>query len=301
MATLLVNVKLKDGVDQNSFVSEFDSVSEVTVKDLLPNIPTLVVFNVEDSYLSTLKSHSSVEVAEEEPEAFPTVTYPSQPSTYTLSNKTVTFNTINASKDGTDFISYQHYLDTDAMQKDGNNDLGYALDYNDTSTGFPDRTVFDEIFDYAGQTYSSRYTGKHVDIITMEGGAGFTGNTYQGYQDTHPDFDNPDSTGNTRCVPMNWNGCSQAYNVQVTSNDMFSAHAIGTLSAAGGIHSGFAKKAKLYSIYMAEGLATTCNAVIHFHNNKGTNGTTGLKDPTIVIGEYQSLLDSYYAIKIEDF
>ena len=134
----------------------------------------------------------------------------------------------------------------------------------------------------------------------MEGGAGFTGNTYQGYQDTHPDFDNPDSTGNTRCVPMNWNGCSQAYNVQVTSNNMFSAHAIGTLSAAGGIHSGFAKKAKLYSIYMAEGLATVCNDVIHFHNNKSTNGTTGLKDPTIVVGEFQYLRDTYDGIKITD-
>ena len=300
MATLLVNVKLKDGVDQNSFVSEFESVSEVTVKDLLPNIPTLVIFNVEDSYLSTLQSHSSVEVAEEEPQSFPTVTYPSQPSAYTLSNKNVSANLIDASEDGTDYLSFQHYLDTDLMQKDGNNDLGYALDYNDTSTGFPDRTVFDEIFDYSGQTYSSRYTGKHVDIVTMEGGAGFTAGTYQGYQDTHPDFDNPDSTGNTRCVPMNWNGCSQAYNVQVTSNDMFSAHAIGTLSAAGGIHSGFAKKAKLYSIYMAEGLATVCNAVIHFHNNKSTNGTTGLKDPTIVVGEFQYLRDTYDGIKITD-
>ena len=300
MATLLVNVKLKDGVDQNSFVSEFDSVSEVTVKNLLPNIPTLVIFNVEDSYLSTLQSHSSVEFAEEEPQSFPTVTYPSQPSPYTLSNKIVSANLIDATEDGTDYLSFQHYLDTDLMQKDGNNDLGYALDYNDTSTGFPDRTVFDEIFDYSGQTYSSRYTGKHVDIVTMEGGAGFTGNTYQGYQDTHPDFDNPDSTGNTRCVPMNWNGCSQAYNVQVTSNNMFSAHAIGTLSAAGGIHSGFAKKAKLYSIYMAEGLATTCNAVIHFHNNKSTNGTTGLKDPTIVVGEFQYLRDTYDGIKITD-
>ena len=300
MATLLVNVKLKNGVDQNSFVSEFDSVSEVTVKDLLPNIPTLVVFNVEDSYLSTLQSHSSVEVAEEEPESFPTVTYPSAPSAYTLSNKIVSPSVVNASRDGTDYISFQHYLDTDVMQKDGSNDLGYALDYNDSSSGFPDRTIFDESYQYTGQTYSSRYTGKHVDIVTMEGGAGFTGNTYLGYQDTHPDFDNPDSTGNTRCVPMNWNGCSQAYNVQVTSNNMFSAHAIGTLSAAGGIHSGFAKKAKLYSIYMAEGLATVCNAVIHFHNNKSTNGTTGLKDPTIVVGEFQYLRDTYDGIKITD-
>ena len=89
MAIKLVNVKLKDGVDQNSFVSEFDSVSEVSVNNLLPNIPTLVVFNVEESYLSTLQSHSSVEVAEEEAQAFPSVTYPSQPSTYTLSGKNV--------------------------------------------------------------------------------------------------------------------------------------------------------------------------------------------------------------------
>ena len=44
--TVVVNVKLKDGVDQTSFVSQFDSVSEVSVKDLLPNIPTLVIFDV---------------------------------------------------------------------------------------------------------------------------------------------------------------------------------------------------------------------------------------------------------------
>ena len=105
MAIKLVNVKLKDGVDQNSFVSQFDSVSEVTVNNLLPNIPTLVVFNVEESYLSTLQSHSSVEVAEEEPEAFLPVTYPSLPSTYTLSNKTVAPNVVTASRDGTDYIS----------------------------------------------------------------------------------------------------------------------------------------------------------------------------------------------------
>ena len=300
MATLLVNVKLKDGVDQNSFVSEFDSVSEVTVKDLLPNIPTLVVFNVEDSYLSTLQSHSSVKVAEEEPQSFPTVTYPSQPSAYTLSNKSVTYNIVNASRDGTDYLSYQHYLDTDVMQKDGSNDVGIAEDYNAFDNSYTARTVFDETNTYTGQTYSSRYTGKHVDIITMEGGSGISGTTYQGYQDTHPDFDNPDSTGNTRCVPMNWNGCSQSYNVQVTSNNMLEAHAIGTLSAAGGIHTGFAKKAKLYAIYMAEGLATCCNAIIHFHNNKGTNGTTGLKDPTIVVGEFQYLRDTYDGIKITD-
>ena len=106
--TIIVNVKLKDGVDQTEFVSEFDSVSEVSVNNLLPNIPTLVVFNVEESYLSTLQSHSSVEVAEEEAQAFPSVTYPSQPSTYTLSGKNVTANLVYSGVSGTDFISASH-------------------------------------------------------------------------------------------------------------------------------------------------------------------------------------------------
>ena len=300
MSIKLVNVKLKDGVDQNSFVSEFDSVSEVTVKNLLPNIPTLVVFNVEESYLSTLQSHSSVQVAEVEPEAFTPVTYPNLPSEYTISNKNVSVNQVfgGVNDDGTDYLSYQHYLDTDLMQRDGTNKLGYAGDYGSSGSQTA-RTTYDENYEYPGQTYSSRYTGKYVDIVTLEAGA-FTGSTYQGYQDTHPDFDDPDNTGNTRCVPMNWNGCSQAYNVQVTSNNMFSDHAIGTLSAAGGIHSGFAKKAKLYALYMNEGVATTVNAIIHFHNNKGTNGTTGLKDPTIVVGEFQYLQDTYTGIKVSD-
>ena len=298
MATLLVNVKLKDGVDQNSFVSEFDSVSEVTVKDLLPNIPTLVIFNVEDSYLSTLQSHSSVEIAEEEPQSFPTVTYPSQPSAYTLSNKTVAYNIINASRDGTDYLSYQHYLDTDAMQKDGSDDLGIAGDYNAAASGsFPARAIFDENGQYASQTYSSRYTGKHVDIVALEVGPI---ESYAGYQDNHPDFDNPDNTGNTRVVPMNWNGCSSASNIQVTSNSMLTAHAIGTLSAAGGVYGGIAKKSNLYAIYTSDALATVCNAIIHFHNNKGTNGTTGLKNPTVVVGEFQYLRDTYKAIKVSD-
>ena len=303
MAIKLVNVKLKDGVDQNSFVSEFDSVSEVSVNNLLPNIPTLVVFNVEESYLSTLQSHSSVEVAEEEAQAFPSVTYPSQPSTYTLSGKNVTADLVYSGVSGTDFISYQHYLDTDIMQKDGTNKLGYGIDYSGSYSGsLPNRPTYDENYEYTGQTYSSRYTGKHVDIVALE--VGPLDSTYSGLQDSHPEFDNPDNTGNTRCVPTNWNGCSSDSNNQVTSNSMFDdGHAIGTLSAAGGIHGGISKKSNLYAIYLYgnntnDSLSACCNAIIHFHNNKSTNGTTGLKNPTIVIGEFQYLFDTYYGIKI---
>ena len=51
---------------------------------------------------------------------------------------------MNASRDGTDYISYQHYLDTDAMQKDGSDDLGIANDFNAYDNSYTARTIFDE-------------------------------------------------------------------------------------------------------------------------------------------------------------
>ena len=56
------------------------------------------------------------------------------------------------------------------MQKDGSNDLGVAGNYNSYAPSYTARTIFDENDDYAGQTYSSRYTGKHVDIFALEVG-----------------------------------------------------------------------------------------------------------------------------------
>ena len=90
--------------------------------------------------------------------------------------------------------------------------------------------------------------------------------------------------------PRDWYGCEGTDNNQVTDGSMFSNHAIGVLSAAGGVNCGFAKKAKLYSTFLGKDgsgdtLTEICEAIVHFHNNKSVNGTTGLKDPTVVIGE----------------
>ena len=38
-------------------------------------------------------------------------------------------NQVYGAVDGTNYISYQHYLDTDTMQKDGTDKLGYAGNY----------------------------------------------------------------------------------------------------------------------------------------------------------------------------
>ena len=305
MAIQVIEVKLKEGTDEAAFISEFDSVSEVTVKNTIPDIPTLLVMKIEESYLSTFRSHTSVEWADKLPQAFPSVTYPSVPSKYTQSAKKVDYGPYSASENGTDYIPYQFYLDSDLFQKSGNNKLGIANDYNSFDNSYTARTKYDEIDDLAGQIYSSNYTGKYVDIITIEAPDTFDANS--GKQDSHPDFDDPDNTGNTRCVPKNWYQCEGTQNNQVTSNSMFSSHAMGVLSVCGGVNCGYAKKSKLYATYLESSVSTTgdtlteiCQAIIYFHNNKGTNGTTGLKDPTVVIGEFQYLQDTYQGIKITD-
>jgi len=299
MAKLVVEVKIKDDVDEASFISEFDNIDEVSVKNTIPELPTLLVMYVEESYLSTFQSHPSVVCAEHLPPAYPAITYPNLPSRITLSNKTVSdyANIMGGTPvDGTTLIPYHLYLNSDIIPKTVLGRIGAATNYQRTEEDLPS---------YDNVTYSSNFTGKYVDIVTLESGQVVS--TYAGDQDSHPDFDDPDNTGNTRCVPKNWYECEGSSNNQVTSNSMFTPHGMGVLSAAGGLNCGFAKKSKLYATYLGgefnvggDTLTEICQAIVHFHNNKGINSTTGLKDPTIVIGEFQYLQDTKYALKVDD-
>ncbi len=70
MSVVQVDVTLKSGTDEEAFINSFDSIPEVELNDRIVSIPTLVVFNVEDSYIDTLKSHSSVVSVEEVLQSF---------------------------------------------------------------------------------------------------------------------------------------------------------------------------------------------------------------------------------------
>ena len=102
---------------------------------------------------------------------------------------------------------------------------------------------------------------------------------------------------------MNWSGCEGASNNQVSTNSMFSAHSIGTLSAAGGIYGGLGKKSSLRTCFLGttgDSVTECFDAIKAWHNSKPNNSETGIKSPTIVIAEYQYLQDNYYSIKVED-
>ena len=60
MAKIAVDITLVNGTDEDAFINSFDSIPEVTLKNKLPNSPTLLVLKVEESYIDTLKSDSRI-------------------------------------------------------------------------------------------------------------------------------------------------------------------------------------------------------------------------------------------------
>ena len=178
---------------------------------------------------------------------------------YQSSNNSGYGGTINVTKSGTNSVGKR-------------TDASYLPDINNK---------------YSGVDYSSQWTGKHVDIVTMEvGGAWAPSN----YHVSHPDFDSLTSPGTTRFIPQDWPGLVENANLQVSNGtQILTSHGIGVLSAAGGTICGFAKHANLYQMtsYGSDSFADMYNALATWHNAKSVNPTTGKKNPTIAIGEVQ--------------
>ena len=149
---------------------------------------------------------------------------------------------------------------------------------------------------FADATYSSRWTGKFVDIVTCE--AGSSTMVAANYHNGHTDFDDLDNPGTSRMIPKDWSpyGLNSDRNKdQVTTGVMNTSHGMGVLSVAGGSVCGYAKKAKLYQTTGGGTNPDTTpeiiNGIVAWHNAKtGNPNNNNLKDPTIIIGEVQWLL-----------
>tara|TARA_Y100001970_G_scaffold83809_1_gene105891 strand:+ start:479 stop:2353 length:1875 start_codon:yes stop_codon:yes gene_type:complete len=293
MAKVITDITLKDGTDEAAFITDVTSNSEVDLKNRMPNTPTIVVLKVEESYLDTLRSHSSVLNVEVPPPTKSIVTYPSIPSKYTVTGRRVTgyeFPSDRASVDGRTCLSLQHYYDSDLMVTD---------DYIGMM-GTDGQADKDDHYRLTNQTYSSNYTGKHVDIIIHE--SGDTEASENG-SESHPDFDDPDNTGTSRCIKMNWPDLESTHNNQVTNGNMWNYHGLKSASVAAGLVGGLAKKAKIRTVYSSteDTAIEIYDAIKGWHNAKGNNPSTGIPDPTIVVIEWSYFSTNHeYAIKCED-
>lgn len=277
----ILDVVLVDGTDKQEFVNSFDAETQADWWNMLTEIPSVISMHVEESFIDEFKSDSRVISAEERPEYFHT----DIPPIYSMT-KTITAVSPPTTEIGSDYAPLQFYLDSNVIrssQKIGSNNW------------------LDEAKEIPNATYYSRWTGKNVDIVTLEVSYPPI-DALVNVHDNHPDFQDLDNPGESRVIPMNWVDLEDVNNNQVTSNKVFSDHGMGVLSAAAGTICGFAKRSKLRAAYITaeDGSVEIINAIIYWHNNKPVNPETGVKNPTIMIAEYQELQDRRFGIKIDD-
>lgn len=276
---IIVDITLKNGVDKQEFVGSFDPVSQVDWWNMLKYIPNCVSVNVEKSFLPELKLDERVVKLEERPQAIPS-------STVSVTG-TVTALIPPTSDQGSDYLPLQFYLDSNQIQPDV---IGQKVGRNET---------YDDTGQVLNATYTSKWNGKNVDIVTLE--VGPVDDTLANVHDSHPDFIDIFNPLETRVIPMNWLDLEDASNNQVSSNSCLSDHGMGVLSAAGGAICGYAKESSLRAAYITseDGVVECINAIISWHNNKTANPLTGLANPTIMIAEYQYLQDRRLGIPID--
>lgn len=271
----LYNIVLHPNVDQHEFLHEVLGENCHCV-DECENIPNVIVLQMEESRAAELRTHSSVYRVEEEltPE-------PADLSSFFLTNKTFTGSFPPTGQNPKNYGPLQFYFFNNQLNSNGLNIGTHANDNSPQITG----------------SYYSCWLGKHVDIVTLE----VSGSKNTAVLTTpHPDFVKLGTASTVKFIPNNWTGLSNSENInQVGNTSLLTSHAIGVLSAAAGTYCGYAKESNLYALYL-ETVAGCVNSVINWHNAKSINPVTGLKNPTILIYEFQYLYNHSTLYKISN-
>ena len=176
MAKVLLDVILVEGTDKQEFVDSFNADTEADWWNMLGSMPNLIVMNVEEDYIETFRSHSSVIQATEIPEALEASTLPSTEGM----SKWFTASTSSAYRDpsgnGEDNAPVQFIYDANQILPTdvSGTPISVGKDDDSQSTG-------------KEEWFYQRWTGKHVDIVTLE--VGPISSSYYGLHDVHPDFE----------------------------------------------------------------------------------------------------------------
>lgn len=176
MAKVLLDVILVEGTDKQEFVDSFNADTEADWWNMLGSMPNLIVMNVEEDYIETFRSHSSVIQATEIPEAVEASIAPQVEGM----NKWFTSSTSSAHRDPSgngEFNAPVQFI------YDANQILPTDISGSPISVGRDD----DSFSTGKTESFYQRWTGKHVDIVTLE--VGPISSSYYGLHDVHPDFE----------------------------------------------------------------------------------------------------------------
>lgn len=279
-------VLLHEGTDQDKFLDEITD-DHCHCLHGCEHIPDVVVMSVSISEIETIKNHPSVKELVIEP---PKVSFNLPP--FFSKTRTFTSEQPSASLDVRNFGPLQFYYFNDQVKSTPGVTVGAHRWQGNPQ---PDN---DDAPSISG-TYKSCWTGKNVDIVSFELNSA---QKYNNFHNTHPDFKKLDNPTESKFIPTNWSGLIDSINTAQTSNSsILTSHAIGVLSAAAGVYSGYAKNANIRVIYTDSILSPIAciNSVIAWHNSKPINVETGKKNPTILIYEWGYVTSNVY-YKIDD-
>lgn len=284
----IVIVNLIDEIDKETF-SNLSQECNFRIKNLCTGVPNVLSIFINEEHIETLSSHEYVKKLDYD---IPTPVSTNLPAYETL-DRTWTTSLPSTIYNGNDYGAMMHYLDSDVLEKSST-----TYGNKDTANTLPN------------SLYYQRFFGEHIDIVTME--VGPINSSLAGVHKTHDDFSfsfTSNDNATSRITAMDWPNLEIPDNNQVTADSCLSSHGMGVLSASGGISGGFAKKANLYATYAAnytldggdaDDYPEIMSTIINWHNSKSNNPITGVPNPTILIHEYQWLVDRRRAIPITD-
>ena len=206
MAKLLLDVILVEGTDKQEFVDSFDADTEADWWNMLGSMPKLIVMNVEEDYITTFRSHSSVVQATEIPEDFEASVAPSVEEMSKWYTSSTSSSYRSPTGNGEDNAPVQFLYDSNQLVPlDGGGEV-FTVGRDD-----------DSFSTQGAYTYKSRWTGKHVDIVTLESGSGGDWASNTGTHDTHPDFQKLSSEDDSHArVDPYWYQCQAHSNMKNT-------------------------------------------------------------------------------------
>ena len=207
-SAVLVDVVLVEGTDKQAFVDSFDE-NKAEWWNMLPSMPTLLVMLVEGDFVETLGADPRVVSATEVPQSFP-CTLPDKESMTKRFTSSTSSSYRAASGLGEDNSGLQFYLDTEHIVA---TDPGGEIQKIGREVG----SVNGDDAYFVDGTYTSRWTGKNVDIVTLESGSGGDWSTHQGLHDVHPDFQKLASEDDSHArVDPYWYQCTFHSNMKNT-------------------------------------------------------------------------------------